>query len=186
MFFRKITPLIPCLHKIPSPAPSGQEGNVTFTKSVRSVKNSTVYRADTRPPAIIKQFGFSGTNSNEPCEVRVFGKDTVFASGSKDKAKNFVNLIDHQGKKQTYYLYQIKTNRQEVFSFKENMYKNPASLVDGVADLAIRELKISKNEARALARSAIDTDYLAVDEVQIKGPISPSNIEHIDTINING
>ena len=181
----KITSFVSGFYKTPSPTPAPNAGNVTFVKSVTSVRNTTVYRADTRSPETIRKFGFSGTNSNEPGEVRVFGKNTVFASTSKEKVKDFIHMIEHQGQSKKYHLYQIQTKKQEVFSFRENMDKNPTSLINGIADLAVQELGIPQDEAVELAKSAIQSDYLAVDEVQVEGPISPANIKHIDTISID-
>jgi len=186
MLSGKITSFVSSFYKTSSSTPAPKAGNVTFAKSVSSVRNTTVYRADTRSPATIKKFGFSGTNSNEPCEVRVFGKNTVFASTSKEKVKDFIHMIKHQGQSKKYHLYQIETNKQQVFSFRENMDKNPTSLINGIANLAIRELGIPQDEALALAKDAIHSNYLAVDEVQVEGPISPLSIKHINTISIDG
>lgn len=95
-------------------------------------------------------------------------------------------MIEHQGQSKKYHLYQIETNKQQVFSFRENMDKNPTSLINGIANLAIRELGIPQGEALALAKDAIHSNYLAVDEVQVEGPISPLSIKHINTISIDG
>ena len=106
----------------------------------------------------------------------------MFASASLTGAKKFIHFIDSLGREKKNYIYQINTNGHQVFSFAENHKANPKELTEGIAQLAIKELDVTEEDATALAQEALHKDYLAVDEVQIKGPILPSMIKHIDTM----
>ncbi len=52
---------------------------------------------------------------------------------------------------------------------RENMKKHPEALIEGIAQLATREMGF-KEEARVLSNNAIKDDYADVDEIQVKVP----------------
>lgn len=160
-------------------------GNVRFAKSIVSVKNVCAYRADTRSPETIRKYGFSGTNSIDPSEVRVFGDKTVFASGSKTGVETFIKTAGFTNNNDFCYLYKIKTSGHQVFSFSENFKKHSDELITGISCLANNTLELTKEAAKHLTKDAIQKDYLAVDELQIEGPIKPSSIKHIETIRMS-
>lgn len=157
-------------------------GNVTFAKSVVSIKNTCVYRADTRSPETVRKHGFSGTKSIDPLEVRVFGEKTVFASASKAGVDKFIKSDGFHTDERFCHIYKIKTGKHKVFSFSENFKRNPSELIEGISRLAIKELGLSPEEARRWTTESIRNDYLAVDELQIEGPVNPKFIEHIETV----
>jgi len=157
-------------------------GNVTFAKSILDVKNSSAYRIDTRSPETIRKFGFSGTNNNDPLEVRVFGDKTVFASGTKGGVEKFMKSDGFINDKSFCHIYKINTTNHKVFSFAKNYKENPDELIAGISRLATKELGLLREEAMRLAAKSIHNDYLAVDELQIEGPIKPESIKHIETV----
>ena len=159
-------------------------GNVTFAKSIIEVKNSSAYRIDTRSPETIRKNGFSGTNNNDPLEVRVFGDKTVFASGNKKGLENFIKSDGFNHDKKVSYVYKINTSNHKVFSFAQNFKANPGELIEGISQLATKELALPQEEAIEMATQALHDDYLAVDELQIQGPVKPENIEHIATVEL--
>lgn len=159
-------------------------GNVKFAKSIIEVKNSCAYRVDTRSPETIRKNGFTGTHNSDPLEVRVFGDKTVFASGNNEGLKTFIKSHGFIHDAKTSYVYKINTSGHKVFSFAKNFKENPGELIAGVAQLAAKELALPQEEAIEMAAQALHDDYLAVDELQIQGPIKPENIEHIDTVEL--
>lgn len=165
---------------MPLPLNSTKEQAQSFLVSnIRSIENTTFYRADSRPPEEIARNGFTGTASTIPGEIRLFGNNTVFASSTLEDCKKFIGMIDHEDNPREYHFYKFNIRNGEGFSF--NDVQDKSRLVNALAILAKEECGTPMSEAVEYARFAIDEHYANVKEVQIKGPISAADIDYLES-----
>jgi len=156
-------------------------GNINLAGMIVSDNNKIAYRYDSRSPDIIKACGFSGTLGRDDAEVRVFGNNNIFASRTKQGAKEFLNHNKFDGQSKIQFLYEINTHGLKSFSFVDNFKTNPVALVECIANLVP---SIPKDQARLYAREALTGQFNLVDELHINGPIPPSRIKHVTTVRI--
>jgi hypothetical protein len=163
-------------------------GNINFDGALISTNNKLAYRYDSRSPDVIKITGFFGTMSRDIEEVRVFGPNNVFSSRTKQGAEAFLQINKFVGQEETQYLYEIDTRGLKTFSFIENYKKNPAALIQNIADLALQGplQDLPRDQAMLLADAALKEQFNFVDELHINGPISSSRIKHIATTWLGG
>lgn len=145
--------------------------------NIKSVVNTTFFRADTRPPDEVKRRGFAGTASVIEGEIRMFDDRTVFAASTLEDCIKFVEMIDHEDNPMEYHFYKFTLNEGESFSF--NSVEDKESLINALAIYAMNDMGASRSEAMDLARFAVDNHYLAVNEVQLKGPINGQGIDYL-------